>query len=368
MAQALKKKIFINISDIASYIGQNKWDYVTPFERIWKKCDKECYEEIMKKSQNEIETHNIELKTLENNKIQLQEDLKNKKITSKEFLSKNTEIEKKSTNIKETVKNVISRIEDIHLNKQEKLEKIVDKSMIDDIKSAKIDTNVKKSKLSEIISSNKTLTIKEKEELQKAGESFINTTHGTLKEDDAIKMYEKKYKVKLDTSQAYFKKKLDFIQDSKYEWYIGGKLDGLYIDSENASNSYVVEVKNRTKAFFSSLRDYEKTQIQLYMWMVDLKQARLVEKKDAKIRNTKIYYDDDYINDIINYLQIFINNFEKDFLNNYDVKYQYIYKTQESKKIYLNQLYLSPIVNYINSKILESDLDQSEDETNCNIE
>ena len=36
-----KQKVFLYTSDIASYIGQNKWDYVTPFERLCKRCDKD---------------------------------------------------------------------------------------------------------------------------------------------------------------------------------------------------------------------------------------------------------------------------------------------------------------------------------------
>ena len=72
---SLKKKIFINISEIASYIGQNKWDYVTPFERIWKKCDKECYEKLLNESQNKINDKNEELNKLELEKNKLDLDL-----------------------------------------------------------------------------------------------------------------------------------------------------------------------------------------------------------------------------------------------------------------------------------------------------
>ena len=42
-----KQKVFLYTSEIASYIGQNKWDYVTPFERLWKRCDKDNYNFIL---------------------------------------------------------------------------------------------------------------------------------------------------------------------------------------------------------------------------------------------------------------------------------------------------------------------------------
>ena len=32
--------VYINTSDIAAFIGQSKWDIVTPFERFWKNNDK----------------------------------------------------------------------------------------------------------------------------------------------------------------------------------------------------------------------------------------------------------------------------------------------------------------------------------------
>ena len=97
-----------------------------------------------------------------------------------------------------------------------------------------------------------------KKNLIKETESFINKTHGTLKEESAIEIYEKKFNVKLNTNQEFYKCSLDNLDTSQFEWYIGGKVDGLYIDNNDRSKSYIVEVKNRTKGFFSTLRDYEK--------------------------------------------------------------------------------------------------------------
>lgn len=363
---SVKQKIFINISEIASYIGQNKWDYITPFERIWKKCDKEFYENALKESSTVIANNKNELNTIELQQNQLLLDLESKTINKKEYLQKIQTLDDKKTEITKNIKNIETRVEDIQLTQKEKLEKIVDKNTMQNILSNDIETEEKRIMLNKILDSAK-LSNNEKEEYKKASESFINKTHGTLKEDDAIKMYEKKYKVKLDTSQIYHKKNLDFIKNSKYEWYIGGKVDGLYIDNQNSTNSYIVEVKNRTKGFFSTLRDYEKTQIQMYMWMLNLKQARLVEKKDEKIRNTKILYDDEYIENILEYLKIFIENFENKFLNIDTIKKNYITQSQDDKKKFLNKLYLTPIINYTNSKLLGSDLD-SDNEINSKCE
>lgn len=39
-------------SDIASFINQNKWDYVTPFLRLWKKYDSEHFTKCEQSNQS----------------------------------------------------------------------------------------------------------------------------------------------------------------------------------------------------------------------------------------------------------------------------------------------------------------------------
>ena len=182
----------------------------------------------------------------------------------------------------------------------------------------------------------------------KKTENVINTTHGTLTEDSAIAQFEKKFNVSLDTSQIYHKRQVNF-RESKYDWYIGGKVDGLYLEP-NPEKSYVVEVKNRTKGFFSSLRDYEKVQIQLYIWMMNLNQAKLVEQYNKKIKITVVYRDDDFIEDIMESLEIFTKNIEEKFLLNQQIKKDYLNKTDNQKKIFISKLYLSEITQYLNVK------------------
>ena len=74
------------------------------------------------------------------------------------------------------------------------------------------------------------------------------------------------------------------------DWYIGGKMDG--IDEENKT---IIEVKNRTRCFFNSVRDYEMTQIQIYMYLKDYDNSILVEKLNNKIKKTSIKYNEDYL-------------------------------------------------------------------------
>ena len=261
--QEEKQKIFLYISDIAAYIGQNQYDFVTPFERLWKRCDTNNYKEIISLNKNSLINLQLELKNLEHEKILLDDDLNTKRITKRQYnlLVKNKDLEIKKE--VEKIEELETKIDTIDLNQEERLT-----------------------------------------------ESFINKTHGTLKEDSAIKMFEKRFNVTLDTSQKFYKHRLKISDESKFDWYIGGKMDGIYKDQ------YIVEVKNRMRGFFNTLRDYEKTQIHIYMHLLQIPLSKLVEKYENNIRITTIYQNNDYLKDILEYLNVFITHFEKDFLNN----------------------------------------------------
>jgi hypothetical protein len=181
----------------------------------------------------------------------------------------------------------------------------------------------------------------QKEELLKQTESLINKTHGTLKEDSAIKIFENEYNVKLNTTQEYYKYHIKTTND--YKWYIGGKMDGIYVDSNNSDNNYIVEIKNRTKGFFTSLREYEKTQIQLYLLLTGFKKAKLVEKYNSKIRVTDINIEQTYIDDILEYLSIFINK-TIEFWKDSNKKITYLDMNEINKKKFIHKLYLDDII------------------------
>lgn len=334
--------IFLNISEIASFIGQNKWDYITPFERLWKKYDSE-YTNCLSEFNNKLSDKKAELILIENDKRILDEELASKKITERQYKKLLKENETKSSSVIKDIDSLTSQIESISLSQSEKIEKNLGKEIIETIASASKETGDKRKITNEAITKlEKAGKIKkeQKEELLKQTESFINKTHGTLKEDSAIKIFEQQYNIELDTSQKYFKFQLK--KTPQHTWFIGGKMDGLYIDENNPNNNYIVEVKNRTKGFFSSLREYEKTQIQLYMLLTGFSQTKLVEKYNGKIRVTDIKLEQEYINDIIDYLGVFVESMTS-FLNNTKLKMNYFGLSENEKKKFLNELYLSKI-------------------------
>ena len=337
-------KRFLNISEIASYTGYNPYDNITPFERFWKRCDPIDYNKLMNKMNLSLFDSQIQIERIKDTKIQLEDDLKNKKLTKRQFTLKTNEIVKKEKIQDECIKEITEKIDNIKLTKSQQIEKTLGKEILNTINSIDISTESKREQINDIISERVDLNENDKNVLLKKTENVINTTHGILKEDPAILQFEKKFKVKLDTTQVYNSKQFKGI------YYIGGKVDGLYIDSSDSTKSYVVEVKNRTKGFFSSLRDYESVQIQLYMWLLNLNQAKLVENYNDKLRITIIYKNDLFINSILEYLSIFITNFENEFLNNIIEKELYINKSQNDKKMFINKLYLSEIQTIKNEK------------------
>ncbi len=359
-----KQKVFLYISEVASYIGQNKWDYVTPFERIWKRCDKDGYNLILETTKKNINEKHLQIKILDKEVELLNNDLLNKRITKRQWESKTNKLTDQKTTMLTEISSLNSRVDEIDLNQKQKLELVLGRENIESIESKTIETDSKRENVNKIIENMQISDVKKKT-LIKETESFINKTHGTLKEESAIEMYEKKFNVKLNTSQEFYKYRLNISNTSEFEWYVGGKVDGLYIDDNDKSKSYIVEVKNRTKGFFSTLRDYENTQIQLYMYILDISFSKLVEKYNNKIRITLIYRDDDYIKDILTYLDIFINNFEKTFLNNNEKQRDFVLCDNDLKKVFLKKLYLNDITNKINMKILETTNDTN---NNCLID
>jgi hypothetical protein len=347
--EAPKFSIFLNISDIASFIGQNKWDYITPFERLWKKYDPE-YKKCLDEINNIISNKKSDLLLVEEEKNLLEKDLINKIITKRKYNKILKELDVKKLTTINNIENLTEKVNNISLTQSEQIEKELGKEIVNTINALSTDTNMKRKITNQHISKLEIegkIEKEHKEKLLKQTESLINKCHGTLHEESAITIFEKKYSVKLDTSQKYYKYKI--VTKENYIWYIGGKMDGIYFDEFDNSKNYIIEVKNRTKGFFSNLREYEKIQIQLYLLLTGFKQAKLVEKYKKNIRVTDILFEQQYINDILDYLLIFIDKVSS-FWTNYNIKIDYINLNENDKKKFLNKLYIDDIDNLRNKK------------------
>lgn len=265
---------FIMCSDVSSFINQNKWDYVTPFLRLWKKYDSENYLICQETDQEIIVDKHQELQ---------------------EFLG--VELVSEIANTCKTQGDRAKNTETVKL-------KIQDLDIPDTVKI----------------------------KLQENAGSLINTSYGTNNEDPALTLYEKNKNKLLDKSQQFFK--VPVYTTERFEWFLGGKVDGKLFDK-------IIEVKTRSYCFFKSIRDYENTQIQLYMYLHNVNFADLVEYYGRKIKITEIKRNDVQIKKILSNVKLFIDAFEQ-FLNEpIEIKKKFYSMNLDLKKEHLYNMYLS---------------------------
>lgn len=359
-----KKKVFLYPSDIAAYIGQNQYDFVTPFEKLWKRCDMDSYNQIINETKEILISNKQELENLEKQRQNLKLELDNKKITERQYKLRVKRIDESSKTIISGSNELENKIDSIDLNQEQRLVKSLGQENVALLQSEKINTEDKRTSITNVLE-NMNISEDKRILLQRETTSFINKTHGTLREESAIEMYENRFNVKLDTSQKFFKRVV--CSSEKLEWYIGGRLDGLYIDEEHPERNYIIEVKNRMRGFFPTLRDYEKTQIHLYMYLLNIPIAKLIEKYENRIRITVIYQDDEYLKNILCYLDIFIKNFENNFLNNTSSKIKFVNSDNDNKKKFCRHLYLDDIDKKICADLENTD-EENTDEDDCLID
>jgi hypothetical protein len=372
-SECIDKEYFLWISNVASYVGQNKWDIVTPFETLWKKIDKLGYNQAMALMEETILHHNIHIQTLVDQKEKIKIDVENKLLTKRQGALALNKIEKELEPLNKKLHTLQNSVDEVVLSKHDKLKKEFGDELITTLHDSSISLDKKKESLKQFVESKtQTLTGQNLDKHSKSEfvddiNSLINKQHGTEKELSAIEQFEQQYNCKLDVSQQFIKKCIHTYKTDTHnvKWYICGKMDGI-----NHLDNYVVEVKNRTKSFFSTLRDYEKTQIQLYMLMIDFDQAKLVEKFKSKIRVTDVLRDQEYIDEIIAKLKIFIEGMTHFVSVNSEDKKNFL-MSQEKEK-FLHNLFLDNVMKYHHKhkhlELVKSKLNEKSKSVTCLIE
>jgi hypothetical protein len=290
----LNNKKLIFISEVSILIGRLNRNLVKTFEDVFRRIDYNGYNIYKNNIKNKLEINTKELSE------------ENKKI--------NNEYEK------------------CILTKEEYIEKKLGTEILKLIQSEDIDIKKKKEDISKIIIE-KDIDNNDNN-ITKITDSIINTKYGTLKEEDAIKIYERQIQTKIIRKQEIT---ISHLTD---DYYIYGKIDGV----DNKDNA-LIEIKNRINYLFKHLRDYEKVQIQLYMYSTNIKSAKLIEKYNNDINIIEnIELDMEYINNILNNLEIFINKMES-FISDDNIKNEYINLiTENEKENFLHNYYLKEII------------------------
>jgi len=106
---------------------------------------------------------------------------------------------------------------------------------------------------------------------------------------------------------TFYKFDICEIEGTKYQ--IVGRIDRLQLHDDGSRT--LVEIKNRTRGLFNTVRDYEEVQCQTYLQMLkDIEYCRLIEQYNDEKKSYLIQRDDGkWNNDILPKLQNFCEHF-----------------------------------------------------------
>jgi len=118
----------------------------------------------------------------------------------------------------------------------------------------------------------------------------LYTNHGTRHEDTTADNYSD-----LEVDENFSTYPICSLEGTTYE--IVGRIDRVRYDYDG--NKTIVEIKNRTRNLFKTVRDYEEIQCQTYMEMMDVNNCELIEQyNDSRIGYAIIRDKQKWLNEI----------------------------------------------------------------------
>ena len=127
--------------------------------------------------------------------------------------------------------------------------------------------------------------------LESSVKQDLRMKRGNIKEDKNLDKTQQKRNIVIDSrnSQMY-EKELHIDPEGRYIVFIRGKVDGM-------NDEYVVETKNRTKRLFNMIPDYEKVQLNAYMFMTGKEKSLHIEcyneeQNSVEYDFDKLFWDD----------------------------------------------------------------------------
>ena len=99
----------------------------------------------------------------------------------------------------------------------------------------------------------------------------LQMKRGNIKEDKNLDNTQRKKNIIITERNEQIYEKVLYIDPNKlFKIILRGKVDGM-------NDEYVVETKNRTKRLFNMIPDYEKVQLNAYMFLVEKEKALHIE-------------------------------------------------------------------------------------------
>ena len=146
---------------------------------------------------------------------------------------------------------------------------------------SKLSENQSKVKVDEVLKNMPTLN----KCLESSVKQDLRMKRGNIKEDNNLDKTEKKSNIKITSRNSEMYERDIYVDpEGKYIIIIRGKIDGM-------NDEYVVETKNRTKRLFNMIPDYEKVQLNAYMFMTDKEKAIHIECYNEQQNQTEYGFD-----------------------------------------------------------------------------
>ena len=116
---------------------------------------------------------------------------------------------------------------------------------------------------------------KDKELVNSYLQSTANTIQGTKCEDDtAQKLKEQGVCTQLVEDHAFYR--MPILETSELKFQLVGRIDRIDIQEDGTKT--LIEIKNRARKLFGEVKEYEEVQVQAYLQLLNLTQAKLVEQ------------------------------------------------------------------------------------------
>ena len=125
--------------------------------------------------------------------------------------------------------------------------------------------------------------------------SEVYTTHGTRSEDRTSDKVTKDTGVRLVRDDAFYNLEVCTLGSNRF--VICGKIDR--IEEKPDGSRVLVEIKNRTNRLFRRVPEYEFIQIQVYLQMLGLVHARLVEQYNNQVLSHDVDRDEELWTNVI---------------------------------------------------------------------
>jgi hypothetical protein len=154
--------------------------------------------------------------------------------------------------------------------------------------SAEAQSNYEKAKKD--IETNTTLSPEDREKVIEHLRSTCYTTYGTRSEDKTADKVAEETGATLIRDNSFYTLPLLETEDGT-TFFVTGKVDRIEVDESGRRT--LVEIKNRTRCLFGDLREYENVQIQVYLRMLGLTRAKLIEQYNNKTNTIIVTRDEE---------------------------------------------------------------------------